>query len=146
ENLALDASASVAGPTAVFEWDLDGDGQFDDATGAQPTLTPAQLDPLGLADGPAGPLILSVRVTEGPAVDTAGATLTLPNRAPAGPAGLGRRPGRSADPVGAGDRGPDGGHGRRHVHHRQRGPGGHGGHPRRDRGGAGGPGDRRGGV
>jgi hypothetical protein len=82
DNLELDASASVAGPTAVFEWDLDGDGQFDDATGAQPVLTPDELDPLGLADGPAGPLILSVRVTEGPTVDTADATFTIANVAP----------------------------------------------------------------
>ena len=33
DDLALDASATTAGPAAVYEWDLDGDGAFDDATG-----------------------------------------------------------------------------------------------------------------
>jgi subtilisin-like proprotein convertase family protein len=81
-DLALDATGTSAGPSAVYEWDLDGDGQFDDATGATVTLTPDELDPLGLADGPAGPLTLTLRVTEGPTVGTATATYSITNVAP----------------------------------------------------------------
>ena len=49
--LSLDGSASSAG--AVYEWDLDGDGQFDDATGVSPTIAWASLEALGIDDGPA---------------------------------------------------------------------------------------------
>ena len=80
--LALDASASTAGPTATYAWDLDGDGQFDDATGITPTVSAATLASLGLADGPAGPLTVSVQVSEGPSVDTDAATLTVANVPP----------------------------------------------------------------
>ncbi|HKE73895.1 MAG TPA: PKD domain-containing protein, partial [Acidimicrobiales bacterium] len=88
DDLALDASGSTAGPTAVYTWDLDDDGEFDDATGVTPTLTPDELDPLGLADGPAGPRTLAVRVTEGPSSDTATATFSITNVAPAATVGL----------------------------------------------------------
>lgn len=56
QTLTLDATGSVAGPTATHAWDLDADGQFDDATGASPTIPAADLAALGLADGPAAPL------------------------------------------------------------------------------------------
>ncbi len=82
DDLALDAGGTSAGPTATFAWDLDGDGAFDDATGAQPALTAAELVPVGLADGPAGPITITVEVTEGPTVDTATATVTIANVAP----------------------------------------------------------------
>ena len=51
----LDATGTAAGRTATFTWDVDDDGQFNDATGPNPTLTPAQLDALALADGPRDP-------------------------------------------------------------------------------------------
>ena len=56
DSLTLNASAStdaddgLAGLT--FRWDVDGDNDFDEnITGVNPTLTPAQLAALGLADG-----------------------------------------------------------------------------------------------
>ena len=81
-NLVLAGSATGAGPGATFAWDLDGDGQFDDATGATPTLTPNQLAALGLADGPAGPVVLTLKVTDGTSVDTDPATYSITNAAP----------------------------------------------------------------
>jgi hypothetical protein len=81
-GLTLDGSATTAGPGAVFAWDLDGDTQFDDATGPSPVVTPDQMAALGLADGPAGPLTITLQVTEGPTVDTATALLTIANVAP----------------------------------------------------------------
>src|SRR5262249_11548632 len=80
-SLALDASGSTAGPTATYAWDLDGDGQFDDATGATPTVTHADLEAAGRGDGPSTHTI-SVQVTEGPSVDTDTATVTVTNVAP----------------------------------------------------------------
>ncbi|MFN8537282.1 MAG: fibronectin type III domain-containing protein [Thermomicrobiales bacterium] len=42
--IALNGSASVtpSGTIIGYEWDLDGDGEFDDATGATPSFTPSQ--------------------------------------------------------------------------------------------------------
>ncbi len=48
--LTLDASSSTGHDSdAVFTWDINGDGQFDDATGINPTLTPETLAALGIA-------------------------------------------------------------------------------------------------
>ena len=80
--LTLDATGTAAGPTATYAWDLDDDGAFDDATGANPTVTAAALATLGLGDGPAGPVDVAVQVTEGPVVDTDATTLTITNVAP----------------------------------------------------------------
>ena len=82
QTLTLDATGSVAGPTATYAWDLDGDGQFDDATGPTPQLSPDELAALGLADGPAGPLPITLRVTDGPTVGTATTTYAIRNLAP----------------------------------------------------------------
>ena len=55
QPLTLDATGTVAPAGATYAWDLDGDGQFDDATGATPTVSAAALAALGLGDGLAGP-------------------------------------------------------------------------------------------
>src|SRR6185295_7979024 len=73
---------STAGPTATYAWDVDGDGKFDDATGPNPTLSAGTLAALGLGDGPAGPVIVSLRVTEGAASNVDATTLTVVNVAP----------------------------------------------------------------
>ena len=54
-SIALDGNGSTgAGGIASFEWDLDGDGQFDDATGEAPLATFAQ----------AGDLVIGLLVTD----------------------------------------------------------------------------------
>src|SRR5699024_10308683 len=53
EGEALTLSADGSSPAATIGWDLDGDGVFTDATGAEVTLTWAELEALGIDDGPA---------------------------------------------------------------------------------------------
>jgi hypothetical protein len=69
--IALDAADSTAvAPIAAYAWDLDGDGEFDDATGAHASLTPPGH----------GNLSVAVRVTdERGHADVAGAALTVAN-------------------------------------------------------------------
>jgi hypothetical protein len=55
---AVGAWNSLASGTGSYAWDLDNDALFDDATGASPTLSVAQLNELGL-----GNHAISVRVT-----------------------------------------------------------------------------------
>ena len=79
-DLLLDASASTdpGGDTLTYAWDLDNDGQYDDATGATPTVPWGTLDSLGLAsDGTFG---ATLRVTDEDGADgstTANVTVTL---------------------------------------------------------------------
>jgi hypothetical protein len=51
DSLALTGSATDV-DSLTYAWDLDNDGDFEDATGASPTLTWTQLTSLGFADGP----------------------------------------------------------------------------------------------
>jgi hypothetical protein len=68
QNLALngsgssDADAAYGDSLVAYEWDVDNDGQFNDATGASPTLTWAQLQGLGL--GTPGLYTVRLRVTD----------------------------------------------------------------------------------
>ena len=77
--------AAAPTPTATrcrYAWELDGDGDFADAIGATPTLTPEQLAALGLADGP---VTRSIRlgVSDGVHVTLSDpTTLTVDNVAP----------------------------------------------------------------
>lgn len=53
-SLTLDASPTQNAPdnlSPIYAWDIDGDGQFDDAFGKVITLSPAQLIGLGIGDG-----------------------------------------------------------------------------------------------
>ena len=79
--MALDDSATTAGPSAAFTWDVNGDGTFGDATGVSPTLSAASLATLGLGDGPASATV-TLQVTEGATVATDTAALTIINVAP----------------------------------------------------------------
>ena len=79
--MTLDGSATIAGPSATFAWDVNGDGTFGDATGATPTLSADQLVVLGLGDGPAS-LTVTLQVTEGATVGTDTTALTITNVAP----------------------------------------------------------------
>ena len=50
-RLSLDGSGST--PGATIGWDLNGDGDYTDASGVAPTLSWADLEALGIDDGPA---------------------------------------------------------------------------------------------
>ncbi|MDA0161791.1 PKD domain-containing protein [Solirubrobacter ginsenosidimutans] len=64
----------------TYSWDVNGDGTYGDATGASPTLTTAQLDALGLDDGP-GSAAVRVRVSDGSLTTTSAATTVTVNNA-----------------------------------------------------------------
>jgi VCBS repeat-containing protein len=66
----------------TFSWDINGDGTFGDSTAQNPTLTWAQLQLLGINDGPST-FNVSFRVTDqGGPVTSAATTLTVANVAP----------------------------------------------------------------
>ncbi|WP_279244293.1 PKD domain-containing protein [Candidatus Litorirhabdus singularis] len=78
-SLILDASGSsdANGDLLIYSWDLDNDGQFDDATGPMPSFD-------GLDDGV---YTVTVRVTDRDLDDTASAEVSVLNVAPAVEAG-----------------------------------------------------------
>jgi hypothetical protein len=81
--LALDASGSsdADADPLTYSWDLNGDGVFDDATGANPTLDWSQLEALGAGDD--GVYSISVQVDDGfGGTDQAETTFTVENEAP----------------------------------------------------------------
>lgn len=84
-DLTLDASASIdpdVGQSLTYQWDVNGDGVFNDATGISPTLTWAALTALGLGDGPRASLV-RVRVFDGvDSSDSAAVSLTIINAPP----------------------------------------------------------------
>ena len=82
DDLTLDASASIAGPTATFSWDVNGDGTFGDTTGVNPTLSWIELQTLGISNGTGTSTTVTVQINDGPAVLTAATTLTIDNVAP----------------------------------------------------------------
>ena len=80
-SLILAGSVSPADPAATYTWDVNGDGTFGDATGATPTLTWAQLEALGIDDGPSSHVI-TLRVTSGAQTATDTAMLQVTNVGP----------------------------------------------------------------
>lgn len=78
-GVTLDGSGSTAG--ANYAWDLDGDGVFTDATGVSPSLTWAQLEGLGINDGPSDHDV-TIRVSLGSLVSTSTSRLHVANKAP----------------------------------------------------------------
>jgi hypothetical protein len=85
DDVDLDASGSSdpdSGESIVsYEWDLDNDSIFTDATGAAPTITWAQLGAFGIDDD--GLYTFHLRITNNLGVSTIGpVTLTIANVAP----------------------------------------------------------------
>lgn len=79
-SLALDASGSS--PGLDYAWDINDDDVFTDAAGVSPTVTWAQLEALGIDDGPASSPI-ALRVTGGTlTINAVSTTLTVINTAP----------------------------------------------------------------
>lgn len=83
-GLALDASGSSdADDSLSYSWDLNADNVFGDAHGVSPLLTWAQLQALGIADGPSQ-FAVRVRVDDGNGhvADSLPITLTVTNAPP----------------------------------------------------------------
>jgi hypothetical protein len=86
ESSSLTLNASASGPpnaTLTYSWDINGDGVYGDATGVQPTLTWAQLNALGINDGPST-FNVTVKVSDGQGhtVTSPATTLTVANVPP----------------------------------------------------------------
>ncbi len=79
-SLTLDGSGSTAG--AEYGWDLNGDNDFTDATGLSPTLSWADLEAIGIDDGPSS-RVIELRVTVLGLEATGSANLAVTNTAPA---------------------------------------------------------------
>ncbi len=79
ESLTLDGGGSS--PGVSYAWDVNGDGTSD-ADGASVTLTWAQLEALGINDGPATRMV-TLRVTSGAVSLDGTAALTVVNSSPA---------------------------------------------------------------
>ena len=81
-SVTLNAAGSTDpdSETLTYAWDLDNDGQYDDATGVQATFSAAGID------GPATATV-GLRVSDGNATDTATAQVTVNNVAPTADAG-----------------------------------------------------------
>jgi CSLREA domain-containing protein len=87
--LTLDAShtSDPDGDPLTYSWDINGDGVFGDATGVNPTLTWAQLEALGIINGPSS-FTVQLQVNDGQGhVVTAQTTLTVNNVPPTADAG-----------------------------------------------------------
>jgi hypothetical protein len=77
----LDATGSTdtEGGTLTYAWDLDNDGNYDNATGGTPNIDWATLSGLGVLDGVND---IAVEVSDGFVTGTAATTLTIANLPP----------------------------------------------------------------
>lgn len=85
DSLVLNAGPSFDpdGTAVTYAWDVDGDGQYDDASGATATLTWTQLKALTTPVSDNGARVIRLRVTDATGLSsTATAALTVSNTAP----------------------------------------------------------------
>jgi hypothetical protein len=82
QSLSLLGSAGGSGDL-TYQWDVNGDGLFTDATGSNPTLNWGQLIALGINDGPSA-RVVRLRVDDGMGhiVTSAAVNLTISNAPP----------------------------------------------------------------
>jgi low density lipoprotein receptor-related protein 5/6 len=80
-SIILDATGSTdtEGGTLTYAWDLDNDGNYDNATGGTPNIDWATLSGLGVLDGVND---IAVEVSDGFVTGTAATTLTIANLPP----------------------------------------------------------------
>src|SRR5262249_37351509 len=77
-DLTLSAAATDPdGDTLSFSWDINGDGIYGDAIGANPTLTWAQLTAPGVTAGPGSAARARVAVSDGDGHTVTSAVVTL---------------------------------------------------------------------
>ncbi len=81
EGATLRLAGSSSTPDATYDWDLNQDGDFGDATGTSPTIRWTRLEPWGIDNGPATHLV-ALRVTVGTHSETASTVLNVTNTAP----------------------------------------------------------------
>ncbi len=76
DSLHLDASGSTVNGTTRVRWDVNGDGNFGDATGVSPTLTWSQLQGLGIQPGHTYKVRVKVKTNDVAATDRTNLTVT----------------------------------------------------------------------
>ena len=83
DDLPLDGTGTTDpdGDTLTYNWDLDNDGSYDDATGDSPTIPWASLVALGFDDD-GGPYTIGLEVDDGTTTATDTTTLTITNTRP----------------------------------------------------------------
>ena len=83
QGVTLDGAGSSPGADS-YEWDLNGDGVFGDASGPSPVLTWKQLESFGIDDGQSTPTTYPIKleVTSGTVTETANASIVVSNTAP----------------------------------------------------------------
>jgi hypothetical protein len=81
-SLSLDGTGSSdpEGDPLTYNWDIDDDGNYDDATGETPTISWSELVSLGLNDN--GIYSIGLEVSDGVSSDTDSTTVTINNVAP----------------------------------------------------------------
>ena len=85
QSLTLDASGTTDADSAslTYRWDVDGNGDFNEGVlGQNPTVSWSTLASLGINDGPDGPRVVSLEVSDGTNTSVSSTTLSVQNDDP----------------------------------------------------------------